>query len=225
MNKRNILYVLLTLIFCNQSYAFTLDFPKDGSVKVVGRDLFIDSKQVSIWQIESKMSREDHAAFYAEQWKRNGNNFGVTTLKTETVVSKLYDNALYTAQVIQHFPHSIAVVSVSKEPSNSLKRIVRKIEDLPSPSGSEILNNIKAKDGAKYSNTLVLKNSRTISKNMNFYQTFIQKKGFSVEKAQVHPKRTLGVLLARKGPNEFNVTFERKNNQTFVTAIKVDTDI
>ena len=57
------------------------------------------------------------------------------------------------------------------------------------------------------------------------WQTFIQKKGFSVEKAQVHPKRTMGVLLARKGPNEFNVTFERKNNQTFVTAIKVDTDI
>ncbi|WP_100913331.1 hypothetical protein [Pseudoalteromonas spongiae] len=216
---------LLSLLFIYSVNAAELVFPEGSEVKVVAEDIFMNGSQVSIWQVETPLKRSEHAEFYANAWQGDGKKFGVKELESEVVVSKFFDGKLFTAQVTQHYPKSIAVVSVSHSPSNKLARIVSKISDLPKPSGSKVLNEIKAKDGAKYSVTLLLSNRKSISNNVSFYTRYLEQQGFTIDRAKTHHKQKEGVILARRGPSEFNATFHIENNQTFITAIRVDADI
>lgn len=223
MNKH--IFGLFTLLLSITVGATDIEFPSDSDVSIVAKDLYMNGNQVSIWQVKNRLTKDEHANFYAENWKGNGNNFGVKNLKSETIVSKLRDRNLLTAQVTQSYPDSVALVSISHKPTNAMSRIVNKIPDIPKPSGSKVFNEIKAKDGAKYSVTLVLSNKRSIASNIDFYISYLEKQGFTIDKVKEHKRKIEGVILARRGPNEFNATFHKKNNQTFITAIRVDADI
>ncbi len=216
---------LLSLTLSIGAGATDIEFPSDSDVSIVAKDIYMNGNQISIWQVKNSLTKKEHANFYAENWKGNGKNFGVKNLKSETVVSKLRDQNLMTAQVMQSYPNSVALVSISHKPTNAMARIVNKIADIPKPSGSKVFNEIKAKDGAKYSATLVLSNKRSIASNISFYIRYIKNQGFTIDRVEEYKKKREGVILARRGPNEFNATFHKKNNQTFITAIRVDADI
>lgn len=216
---------LIVFYLCTFNVNALNSFPADSEVTIVAENIYMKGKQVSIWQVKSPLNHGQHANFYIEQWKGNGENFGVQELDSEIIVSKFESGHLYTAQVSQNYPHSVALVSKSSEPSNQLIRAIRKIDDLPKPAGSEVINEIKAKDGAKHSITVVMSNPRNIADNLNFYLNYLNKKGFIVERTLNDKRRKQGVILARKGPNEFNATFQTVNNKTIITAVKVDADI
>ena len=220
-----ILFLTLLAVLSPLTNAFELTFPEQSEVSIVGADLYIKGKQVSIWEVKTSLPKQAHAEYYQQDWKLNGDDFGVVTLDKETIVSKQYDGVLYTAQVTQGYKQSIAIVSTSKAPTNKLLRIIAQVKELPSPTGSEVLNEIKAKDGAKYSTTLVLKNNRSVRRNVNFYTNYLNKHGFIVDREMVNPDGTEGVIIARLGPNEFNATFEKVKGQTYITAVRVDTDV
>lgn len=221
MNK----FIILVIGLFSSTLSALIEFPNDSDVSIVGSKMLMNKKELSIWEVKTDLPVSDVTSFYVDLWRGDGEQFGVKDMAQETIVSKLSENILYTAQIGKTFDHTVAIVSASKNPSNEVLRMASKTAKVSRPTGSELLSEIKAKDGAKYSTTLVLRNNHSISRNLSHFNSYIRNDGFFIEESKINKTRDSGFLLARKGPSEFNVTFHKQQGKTYVTAVRVDADV
>lgn len=219
----NFRLLLLILFFVSAScYSSDVQFPKTSKVTIIGDALYIQGKEVSIWQIETKQSIEKVTQYYLELWEKTAGRFDISDINQDVIINRAYSGNLYTAQLTKTYSGTIGIISRSKEPSNKLKRIAQKAKKISKPQGTKVLSEIISLDGSKYSTTQVMENYLTINQNLNYYFNYYQKKGWGINQTHANKKMNEGHFLAKNGPSELNLTFKKKQGKTYLTAVRVD---
>ncbi len=220
------IYLLVLMVFLSGScFAADIEFPENSNVTIIGDALYIQGKEVAIWQLKTKQPVAQIAQFYKDKWQKKADKFNLTKINQDVIINRAFNGVLYTAQLTQSYKGCIGIISLSKEPGNKIKRVVQKTQKVSKPSGTKILNKIISKDGAKYSTTMVMENNLSISRNLQYYFNYYQKKGWVINQRYSNKSGNEGHILAKNGPAELNVTFQKKRGKTYLTAVRVDAGI
>jgi len=222
--KSTYLYILIFFL-SGSSFANDITFPENSNVSIIGDALYIQGKEVAIWQLKTKQSVDQIAQYYKDEWEETADKFNLTKINQDVIINRAFNGVLYTAQLTKSYKGCIGIISRSKEPSNKIKRIVQKTQKVSKPAGTTTLSEIISKDGAKYSTTLVMENHLSINSNLQYYFNHYQERGWVINQTYANKSGSEGHILAKKGPAELNVTFQKKRGKTFLTAVRVDANI
>ncbi len=226
MPMMNKLLLISALIFCSASAVAKIEFPEQATVTTVSDGMLVNGKKVKAWTFSGQLSSTEIAAYYTQLWQGRSDKFDDQTLSGWRIINAVIDDIHYSAKIPElNAEDNLTYVSSMEEPDSDLIKLDKALENFPKPLGTYVVTDVKAKDGVKLSNTLLMRNSLSIAENLNFYDSYFKKYGWDIDTSAYTQDQQSGVFMARKGPENINITFDRERQYSIITAVRVDVQL
>ncbi|MGO2012994.1 MAG: hypothetical protein ACTJH9_13755 [Pseudoalteromonas sp.] len=216
-------FSILFLFFISNKVYAAMEFPDEATVVLVSDSMLVDGMQIKAWEFKSESSVSQNIKFFTESWEPQSQYFSQDKLEEWEVLNALIDDQVYTAK-LRSTPgkSTFGYMAISKEPDSKLSKLNKTLQNFPMPSGTDVIRDIKASDGPKTSNTMILKNNLSVKRNLSFYHDYFTQYNWAIDKAAYTKGLNNGVFIARNGPNNINITFSRNKGATLITAVRED---
>ncbi len=229
MSMRKVIALALTAGFAGIGAAATEmpDFPapKNSKVVIVGENMVLNGVTMSAWELRSKEAPASVLAFYRDEWARGTKgNPGFTEQKLgEWQLITHVDQSeglVYTVQAKPELGGTMALLGVSNVMNGTVTPRRELGDDLPKLAGSVVQNDIVAQDGGVRSRTIVLQNRNSVAQNLDFYVRHFETNGWRIEQGVIIENSGDGALIAMNGGDRWNMTFTKRNGQTYMVAVQ-----
>ncbi|MCK8106531.1 hypothetical protein MTF64_06545 [Pseudoalteromonas sp. 2CM41L] len=221
--KKNFYLKIILIIFISFKAHANINFPDSSTVVVVSDGMLVDGLNMRAWEFKSKNKLNENIHYFTKQWQPLSDKFTHKQLKEWEVLNAVIDGVIYTAKLRSAGnDFTFGYIATSAKPDQHLSKIDKSLQDFPMPSGTTVVREIKSADGAKISSTMILDNTLSVKSNLSFYKKYFTKHSWTIDKAIYTKNLDNGVFIARNGPNNVSITFMRRKQRTFITAVRED---
>ena len=232
--KQNISHFIIVLSLSSFAYTATakdLEFPppKDAAVNVVGNNMAVGGRVMSIRQFYTKDKIDKVKKFYYRRWEKGEIKDLPGYLETEDnppwhIISRLQQGYLLTVQMQSADDGGtwgyLASSELAQEPvQTSAADAIPKLPD------SEILHDIQTKDIGQSATTMLISNKKSLESNTNYYKNHYQQRGWRTDLDQAIVDEGSHVMAFTKGKNKVNLVLKRVDKSTVITVNKVTHDL
>ena len=224
----------LRLLLCATAAAFaagasaktTFPAPDDAVITSVGENMQLNGVALSAWELRSEDPPERVLEFYRRLWAKGGPDGGKAYVENKlgnwTVITHVEDGNIYTAQVQADEgagKGSVALLGISNLPRRADVAGRNLAEDFPKPAGSTVQNELVAQDQGVKSTTVLLQNGSSVKQNINFYIRYFEQNGWAVEEGARVVDGDVGVVIASRGSDRWQLTFSPSKGTTALVAV------
>lgn len=228
MRSKAILFGGIVLaLFAAGATAKTTTFPApdDAVLTSVGDNMQLNGVTMSAWEMRSERPPNEVLEFYRRYWAKGGPDGGKAYVENKlgvwTVITHVESGNVYTAQVQgdEAGKGSVALLGVSNLVRRAEAAGQKLAEDFPKPAGSAVQNDLVAQDQGVQSRTILLQNESSVKQNINFYIGYFQRNGWAIEQGARVVDGDVGVVIASRGGNRWQLTFSPSDGKTAMVAV------
>lgn len=232
---RAALFTTLLALFCSvygrgvAARAPDFPAPPNASVEIVGENMIVGGRAMSIRQFYTRDRMEKVKDFYARKWDKteDGKKPGFIETDASTpwhIITRVEDGYLMTVQVQRADDGGswgyLGVSLVTQEPSSeSLEASV------PRPPGSQVLHTMQTEDAGQSADTVMLQNQQSLSSNVNYYRQYYQQRNWRADMDKAVPATKMHILAFTKGRDKINIVLTGDQNKTNIVANRITHDI
>jgi len=231
MISRCIIILFLISLTCRFVAAKELEFPppKDAAVSLVGNNVTVGGKTMSIRQFYTKNKIEKVQKFYYRLWEKGEIKDLPGYLETKDnppwhIISRLQEGHLLTVQMQSADDGGTwGYLASSLLTQEAVQSTVA--ESFPKLPDSEILHDIQTKDIGQSGTTMLISNKKSLESNTNYYKNYYQQRGWRTDLDQAIPNNDSYVMAFTSGRDKVNLVLRRVDKSTIITVNKVTHDL
>ncbi len=229
VNRSWIFYLLLGVAQQGMADAPEIPIPKNAKISIVGQDMTVGGKAMSIRQIYTRDKISKVKAFYHSRWAEaeipglpgyTENN----ALEPWHIISRLEEGYLLTVQIQRADDGGTRGYLASSKLSRELTPS-KQAESFPKIQGTRIVHDIQSRDAGQRAVTMLLSNHHSLSSNSSYYKNYYQQRGWRIDLDQPMPRAGMYVLAFTHGREKVNIVLTGNENSTKITVNKVVHDI
>ncbi|MCE7518342.1 hypothetical protein [Vreelandella titanicae] len=193
--------------------------PDSLSVEVVADEMQIGGLNTRVFAFTTNDSPDDLANYFNRQWRE------VARVEAEPwdILSRREGGFLITIQSRTDVgPQTQGFIAIS-DMFDALDEERRAPNvDLPMLSGTEVVQDVHSEDAGRQSRTLVLKSSRSVIENLDYYRNHFRQSGYEpISQGALSRGDGAGVMILNRGNEELNLVATQSEVGTVVTIVKV----
>jgi len=195
--------------------------PPNSKSMNISQKLVVNSIPMESRQFTSKQSKERVIEFYENLWREDLApgipGYQISKIMPPwTVISRIEDNHLLTVQVKKLDSSSslgyIAISEIIPDKKYPTGKNIPKLND------TDIINDIYSEDGSKKGQTTVLKNTRSLMSNVNFYRNYYDQHGWQEEMDYEVAFDHSYAMRFRNMNKHITLVITNGGNNTYITA-------
>ncbi|MDQ7735553.1 hypothetical protein QT231_22870 [Halomonas sp. SpR1] len=193
--------------------------PDSLSLEVVADEMQIGGLNTRVFAFTTNDSPDDLANYFNRQWRE------VARVEAEPwdILSRREGGFLITIQSRTDMgPQTRGFIAIS-DMFDALDEERRAPSvDLPMLSGTEVVQDVHSEDAGRESRTLVLKSSRSVIENLDYYRNHFRQSGYEpISQGALSRGDGAGVMILNRGNEELNLVATQSEVGTVVTIVKV----
>jgi len=203
--------------------------PPNAAVEIVGENMVVGGRAMSIRQFYTRDRMEKVNDFYARKWEETEDGKKPGYVETDAnapwhIITRVEDGYLMTVQVQRADDGGswgyLGISLVKQEPSNDTLEA-----SLPRPPGSQVVHTLQTEDAGQSADTLMLENTQSLSSNVNYYRQYYQRRNWRADMDKAVPAAKMHVLAFTNGRDKINIVLTGDHNKTNIVANRVTHDI
>lgn len=228
---KNIYLICILFMFSSGAWSAKdawpeVPMPRGAEVIIVAEHMVFNGIAMKNWEINSFGKLDKVLSYYQKKWKKPSVSGQPGFVQDEsggwTIISRYQGDYLITVQLMQETKARVhGLVGISK--LSGVEKDYELGEGFPFPRDTNVINDIKARDGNKNSRTLIALNSRGVKANAQFFRSRFKRKGWS-EFSSKSRKDTMekAVLVMDRFGDELNMTISATENGSSIVVVLVD---
>ena len=212
--------LLLALAGTVQARSPKFPAPPRTQVGLLGEEMVFNGIPMDMRQFRSSLSVEEIEQFYGGFWPQGTEDkpgYVITDAMTPwKIITRVEDGYLMTVQVTADGAGSRGFLAMSRMPDPD-RQEPELGEGFPVMQGSKPLNDVQTKDPGKDGRTMAFVNDRTADANANYYRTWFQARGWTVDMDKA-PGANARVLSFRDGDRSVNIVINGRTGRTYIVA-------
>ncbi|GAA6136300.1 hypothetical protein NBRC116583_00470 [Arenicella sp. 4NH20-0111] len=204
------------------------EFPysKMMDVVTVANNMKVNGLPMRIYQFKTKEDEAHIVDFYKDEWDTEMTNvlFG-----DWRILSHKEKGYLMTVQIEQgDYPVTHGTLGITpmfeyiKGSGNKMKKATRSVgRDFPTLPNTKIMIDTEANEQGKRVRTILFSNSNSIDRNLNYYTTQMERKGWSMLAPDMFGKirKKVPAIAMNKNGEKLNLSFVRQEGKTYGIAV------
>lgn len=210
IRKTLLVFLITGLINGNAFAAFwkqgfpEIQLPVSMQVQVVSDDLIMNGLRSQILSFSVDMASAELVEFFADEWP---DEMAVTYLRNSVVMAHREGDFLITVEAReQDSESSSGLITVTDYfAARDAERTTAGL-DIDLPSGTEVLQHLRAEDLGKKSETLLLASTDSVGDNLDYYRSYFRDQGFvPLTKGALRRGRNGGAMILNRQAEQLNI--------------------
>jgi hypothetical protein len=225
------IYLTVILFSGADIHAKQPDFPtpSDAVVATVSSSTKIAGRDMQIRQFYSNDTPENFKQFYYDEWELTEEGERPGYIESDVfppwiIITRVENDYLMTVQLQEaDNGDTWGYLGMSKVDPNAAGK--KTTTSLPSPFGSEIVQQTKNDDYGKDSETVILSNRSTLGSNVNYYRNYYQDRGWRSDMDQATPKQNSHIMAFTNGRQKINIVLFGSSDETRIVVNHIKSGI
>lgn len=203
--------------------------PKNAAVSLVGNNISVGGRSMSIRQFYTRDKIEKVKRFYHSRWEKGEIKDLPGYLETKAnppwlIISRLEQGYLLTVQM-QSADDGGTWGYLASSPLSQANTSSAALDSFPKLPGSRIIHDMQTKDIGQSGITMLISNEKSLDSNTNYYKNYYQQHGWRTDLDLPLNDSASHILAFTNGRQKVNLVFKTVDKSTVITVNKVTHDI